>query len=148
MALINEVRSNLDIPLLSPRLDRVKLIKALAQMRERLYLELASAFVLPLAPEELPPVSPDEEEEEDKMSMSMTPSSFDTLSRTLPVAFPSEAKAVKGALEGREGLYGEEGDVVWVGGVGSMKKKLKDGEVGLGYRGGDAPGLVHVFVDQ
>jgi hypothetical protein len=145
--LINEVRANFDLPQLSTRMDRVLLQKALAQMRERLYLELASAFILPHAPPELPP-SEETVEPEDKVSMSMTPSSFETLSRTLPKVFYMDKAGIQAALASREGMYGEEGDVVWQGGVGAMKRRLKDGEVGLGYRGGEKEGLVHVFVDQ
>lgn len=141
----NEIRTNFDLPTLPTKVDRVILHKALAQMRERLYLELAGALILPTVPID---VSPSTADDEDRMSMSLTPSSFESLGRTLPRAFHSDRATIKAVLESQEGMYGEQGDVVWTGGVGSMKKRLKEGDFGMGYRGHDAQGVVHVFVDQ
>lgn len=140
----NEVRQHLHLPLLSSRTDRVALQKALARMRERLYVELYAGLCLPLAPK--PIEKQDEAEEVERPSLSLTSSSLHHLIVNIPYYFPQDRTGVKAVFQ--KGLeYGEAGDVVWKAGVGHMARG-KPGS-GIGYRGelGEGEGGVHVFVD-
>lgn len=149
VALANEVRTHLHLPLLSARTDRVALQKALAKMRERVYVELYAGLCLPLAPAPTTKSGKEEEGEGDgveKPSLSLTPSSLHHLSINLPLAFPQEKAAIKAVFQ-KGGEYGEKGDVVWQAGVGRMAKGNPRSDIG--YRGelAEGEGGVHVFVD-
>jgi hypothetical protein len=145
----NEVRQHLHLPLLSTRTDRVALQKALARMRERLYVELYAGLCLPLAPRPIQLEAKGEEGEGDEVerpSLSLTPSSLHHLSIHLPQVYPHDRAGIRAVFQtGSE--YGEQGDVVWQAGVGHMARNKQGG--GLGYRGelAEGAGGVHVFVD-
>jgi hypothetical protein len=153
--LANDVRTHLDLPLLSTRTDQVGLRRAVATARERLYVELGAALALPLPPTPLgdePPV--DKEGVPLKLDMSMTPMSLDLLAKKLPASFPADRASIKDFLANRPDNVGAEygelaHSVVWERGVGRMMEKEGVGVRGVGFRGNaNSNGLVHVFVDQ
>jgi hypothetical protein len=151
--LANEMRGHLGLPAISHRTDRVALLRALAQMRERLYVEIYAAIALPLAPLPAPPPETDGETTDgegkaERPSLALTPSSLRTMASELPAAFPQDRAAIK-AFYAAGGEYGEAGEVVWRAGVGSMRDAPSGGKGRAGYRGEvcTEPG-VHIFVDQ
>ncbi len=147
LGIANALRSEHDLPHLTPsKANRIELRRVIAQMREKLYVELVSALSLPLAPDALESDDEAEAEVEGKPSLSMTPTNLDILSRTLLKTFPHEKAVIKPFLaDGQDAAYGEkEGKVVWQGGVGRML-----GGEGVGFREkAIMDGPVHVFVDQ
>jgi hypothetical protein len=153
ISLANEIRTHLDLPLLSSSTDKVALRRAIATMREKLYVETASALVLPLAPpaQEEPPI--DEDGLPMKEDMSLTPMSLNLLEKALPKRFPVDKAAIKAFLAKVPGnigaAYGETGAVVWERGVGRMATEPSSEIWRRGYHGVlNTDGPVHVFVDQ
>jgi hypothetical protein len=153
ISLANEIRTHLDLPLLSISTDKVALRRAIATMREKLYVEVASALVLPLAPppQEEQPI--DEDALPMKEDMSLTPMSLDYMEKALPKRFPADKAAIKAFLakvpNNIGAAYGEPGSVVWERGVGRMADQPKYEWWRRGYHGVvDTDGPVHVFIDQ
>lgn len=144
MTMANALRANFGLPkLVSTKANRIALLRAVAQTREKLYIELVSALSLPLAP---PCVETDEEEEEEvKPVVTLSPTNLTIMSETLPQAFPGEKGSIRAFLADGDAAYGEMGGrVIWQGGVGRMR-----GPEGPGFQGktvGDSS--CHVFVDQ
>ena len=147
VGIANALRGQSGLPTLTPaKSDRIALRRVVAQTREKLYVELASALSLANAPVTLDTEDEDDNRDPVKPNLSMTPTNLDILSRTLPKAFPNEKGSIRAFLaDNHEHAYGEtEGKVVWQGGVGRMM-----GGEGVGFREKTiSDGIVHILVDQ
>ncbi len=147
LGIANALRDEHNLPhLASVKSNRVALRRAIAQMREKLYVELVSALALPSAP--TAPDTDDERDEpsEEKPKLSMTPTNLSILARTLPKALPHDKATIHVFLaDDHHSVFGEkDGRVVWQGGMGKMI-----GGDGVGFREKNlSDGLVHVFVDH
>jgi hypothetical protein len=145
LKIANTVRRAHGQPTLEGRMNQVQLRRAIAQMREQLYVELVSALSLPSAPQPLSD-NGDSSNDEVKPTLSLTPYSLNILAGTLPKSFPTEKNLIKTFLADDQAAYGEKGSkVVWEGGVGRML-----GKDGPGFRGNvtGKDDLCHIFVDQ
>ncbi|KAK4686407.1 hypothetical protein P7C73_g3732, partial [Tremellales sp. Uapishka_1] len=141
--LANTIRRELDLPMLSPRCDKIALKRIITQTRERLYVDLMAALSLPLAPA---PTECGKEDPENKRDMlELTPYALQMLAKKLPKVFPSDKAKLKSFM--KEGPLGEMGTrVIWQGGIGRM---LGESSTGVGYRGKSLPDEgCHVFVDH
>ncbi|KAK8869497.1 hypothetical protein IAR55_000062 [Kwoniella newhampshirensis] len=143
----NVFRRRLELPTLAytQKLDKLALRRAIARMRDSLYIEMAAAMTLPLAP---PPSEEtgDEANGNAKQTVTMTPSSLHIMATRMPSVFPAEKTLLKAFLaDDFRQAYGEkQGKVVWQGGVGRLRGKGEGG-----YKGDlDASGLCHIYVDH
>jgi hypothetical protein len=153
ISLANDIRTHLDLPHLSLSTDKVALRRAIATMREKLYVEIAAALVLPLAPPAQEEPQIDEDDLPLKEDMSLTPMSLDHMEKALPKRFPADKAAIRAFLakvpNNIGAAYGEPGAVVWERGVGRMAEEPKYEWWRRGYHGVvNTDGPVHVFVDQ
>ncbi|WWD16244.1 hypothetical protein CI109_100670 [Kwoniella shandongensis] len=145
----NVFRRRLELPLLTnshTKSDKIALRRAIARMRDTLYVEMAAAMSLPLAP--IPSADADHtgDEEYVKRVVTMTPSSLQIMATRIPIVFPAEKGLVKAFLaDDYQQAYGErQGKVVWQGGVGRMR-----GQGEGGFRGSvDSSGPCHIYVDH
>ncbi|RSH93766.1 hypothetical protein EHS25_006414 [Saitozyma podzolica] len=153
ISLANDIRTHLDLPHLSLSTDKVALRRAIATMREKLYVEIAAALVLPLAPPAQEEPQIDEDDLPLKEDMSLTPMSLDHMEKALPKRFPADKAAIRAFLakvpNNIGAAYGEPGAVVWERGVGRMAEEPKYEWWRRGYHGVvNTDGPVHVFVDH
>ncbi|WVR05491.1 hypothetical protein IAU60_002509 [Kwoniella sp. DSM 27419] len=152
LKIANVIRRQLELPLLNyaiaSKAEKIALRRALAKMREIVYMEIMAAFTLPLAPKA---TETDDEGEVPKeksavANVRLTPSALKAMAQRLPLVFPAEKALLKAFLADECKLaYGEQqGQVVWQGGVGRVRGK---GEAGFrGVR--DTDGLCHIYVDH
>lgn len=128
--------------------NRIKIIRMVARMRERVYMNLCAELLLPLAQS-----APDTDTEDDMEGpgtdgegdgrlgkIVLAPSNIQALGKYLPKAFPKDKQSLKAALPLAMGE--QAGKVVWESGVGRVI-----GAEG-GFRSKVYDGDVHVFVDQ
>lgn len=153
ISLANEIRTHLDLPHLSMNTDKVALRRAIATMREKLYVDIAAALVLPLAPSAQEEPQIDEDDLPLKEDMSLTPMSLDYMEKALPKRFPADKAAIRAFLakvpNNIGAAYGEPGAVVWERGVGRMAEEPKHEWWRRGYHGVvNTDGPFHVFIDQ
>nr|XP_019042626.1 hypothetical protein I302_09235 [Kwoniella bestiolae CBS 10118]OCF21556.1 hypothetical protein I302_09235 [Kwoniella bestiolae CBS 10118] len=153
LKLINYMRRQLDLPLLDiKRMNRIEFRKLIAKMREGLYIDLVSALVLPLAPNNPAKIQnqngTDTESfttDEEKVKVTLTPTNLKIMEKKLPKVFPQEKGMIKSFLaDEHRYAYGEQlGHVVWQGGIAKIRGKGEGG-----FRGRqDTEGNTHIYVD-